>query len=150
MENAVFNRCGRNKKVVIDIVILFITALVVPEPRPSISWYKEDEELTDSDRHQLSSDGNGTFLLNVVPLEVDDQAEWKCVAVNKYGQTVTSSFLKLNVPKNFKPPRFLDELRIGFSNEGSVNLECKVRRAGNDLTRLTANNLVNVFYFCRR
>lgn len=62
-----------------------------------------------------------------MPLEIDDQAEWKCVAVNKFGQTVTSSFLKLNVPKNFKPPRFLDELRIAFSDEGSVNLECKVR-----------------------
>lgn len=35
--------------------------------------------------------------------------------------------MKLNIPKNFKSPRFLEELRIAFSNEGSVNLECKVR-----------------------
>lgn len=146
----IFNQCQKTKTVVI--VILFFTISVVPEPRPSISWYKEDEELTDSDRYQLSSDGNGTFVLNIVPLEVDDQAEWKCVAVNKYGQTVTSSFLKLNVPKNFKPPRFLDELRIAFSNEGSVNLECKVRHSGDNVTGLTVNNFVNAlaFYsYCR-
>jgi len=98
----------------------------VAESTPSISWYKENEELIESNRYQFSSEENGTFILNIVPLEIEDQAEWKCVAVNKYGQTVTSSFLKLNIPKNFKSPRFLDELRIAFSNEGSVNLECKV------------------------
>lgn len=105
-------------------IIMF--TLVTTEPTPTISWYKEDEELSDSNRYQFSSEENGTFMLNIVPLEIDDQAEWKCVAINKYGQTVTSSFLKLNVPKNFKAPRFLEELRIAFSNEGSVNLECKV------------------------
>lgn len=99
---------------------------VTTESTPSISWYKEDEELTESNRYQFSSEDNGTYILNIVPLEIDDQAEWKCVAINKYGQTSTSSFLKLNIPKNFKRPRFLEELRIAFSNEGSVNLECKV------------------------
>jgi len=100
--------------------------LVTTESTPSISWYKEDEQLTESNRYQFSTEDNGTYTLNIVPLEIDDQAEWKCVAINKYGQTATSSFLKLNIPKNFKRPRFLEELRIAFSNEGSVNLECKV------------------------
>ncbi|KAL4119648.1 hypothetical protein QTP88_012442 [Uroleucon formosanum] len=99
---------------------------VTTESTPSISWYKEDEQVTETNRYQLSSEGDGTYILNIVPLEIDDQAEWKCVAINKYGQTATSSFLKLNIPKNFKSPRFLEELRIAFSNEGSVNLECKV------------------------
>ncbi|XP_008180551.1 titin isoform X2 [Acyrthosiphon pisum] len=99
---------------------------VTTESTPSISWYKEDEQLTESNRYQFSTEDNGTYILNIVPLEIDDQAEWKCVAINKYGQTATSSFLKLNIPKNFKRPRFLEELRIAFSNEGSVNLECKV------------------------
>lgn len=109
-------------------VIRVTLILVINESSPSISWYKENEELTESNRYQFSSEDNGTHLLNIISLEIDDQAEWKCVAVNKYGQTVTSSFLKLVVPKNYKPPRFLEELRIAFSNEGSVNLECKVRR----------------------
>uniref|UniRef100_A0A2S2QNT5 Muscle M-line assembly protein unc-89 n=1 Tax=Sipha flava TaxID=143950 RepID=A0A2S2QNT5_9HEMI len=99
---------------------------VTTESTPLIKWYKEDEELTESNRYQFSTEDNGIFVLNILPLEINDQAEWKCVAVNKYGQTVTSSFLKLNIPKHFKPPKFLEELRIAFSNEGSVNLECKV------------------------
>jgi len=100
--------------------------LVTTESTPSISWYKEDEQVTETNRYQFSTEGDGTYILNIMPLEIDDQAEWKCVAINKYGQTATSSFLKLNIPKNFKSPRFLEELRIAFSNEGSVNLECKV------------------------
>ncbi|XP_050063770.1 uncharacterized protein LOC114128407 isoform X2 [Aphis gossypii] len=102
------------------------TIKVTTESAPSISWYKEDEQLTESNRYQFSSEDNGTYMLSILPLEIDDQAEWKCVAINKYGQTVTSSFLKLNIPKTFKSPKFLEELRIAFSNEGSVNLECKV------------------------
>ncbi|XP_060843292.1 uncharacterized protein LOC132923359 isoform X6 [Rhopalosiphum padi] len=102
------------------------TIKVTTESTPSISWYKEDEQLTESNRYQFSTEDNGTYMLSILPLEIDDQAEWKCVAINKYGQTVTSSFLKLNIPKTFKSPRFLEELRIAFSNEGSVNLECKV------------------------
>lgn len=100
--------------------------LVTTESTPSISWYKEDEQITESNRYHFSTEDNGIHILNIVPLEIDDQAEWKCIAINKYGQTATSSFLKLNIPKNFKSPRFLEELRIAFSNEGSVNLECKV------------------------
>lgn len=105
----------------------YFILLVVTESTPKITWYKEDEELSESYRYQFFSEKDGTFILNIVPLEIEDQAEWKCVAVNKYGQTVTSCFLKLNIPKHFKPPKFLDELKIAFSNEGSVNLECKVR-----------------------
>lgn len=55
------------------------------------------------------------------------QAEWKCVAINDYGQSVTSCFTKLCVPKHFKAPRFLEELKASFTPEGTVNLECKVR-----------------------
>lgn len=81
-----------------------------------------------------------------MPLEIDDQAEWKCVAINKYGQTATSSFLKLNIPKNFKSPRFLEELRIAFSNEGSVNLECKVSECANIISKYEINAFVKYIF----
>lgn len=112
----------------INKIFIKINCFLVPtESIPLIRWYKEEEELTESSRYKFSTEDTGIFVLNILSLEIDDQAEWKCVAVNKYGQTVTSSFLKLNIPKNFKPPKFLEELRIAFSNEGSVNLECKVQ-----------------------
>lgn len=54
------------------------------------------------------------------------KAEWKCVATNDYGQSVTSCFLKLAIPRHYKKPRFLENLRAVLSEEGAVNLECKV------------------------
>ena len=54
------------------------------------------------------------------------QAEWKCVAANEFGHSVTSCFLKLIIPRHFKKPRFLESLRAILSEEGAVNLECKV------------------------
>lgn len=54
------------------------------------------------------------------------QAEWKCVASNDHGQSVTSCFLKLIIPKHYKKPKFLESLRAILSDEGAVNLECKV------------------------
>lgn len=54
------------------------------------------------------------------------QAEWKCVATNDFGHSVTSCFLKLIIPRHFKKPRFLECLRAILSEEGAVNLECKV------------------------
>ena len=55
------------------------------------------------------------------------QAEWKAVAINDYGQSVTSCFVKLIVPKHFKSPRFFEELIASLTKEGTVVLECKVR-----------------------
>lgn len=55
-----------------------------------------------------------------------DQAEWKCVAINDFGHSVTSCFLKLIIPRHYKKPRFLENLQAILSEEGAVNLECKV------------------------
>jgi hypothetical protein len=48
------------------------------------------------------------------------------VAANEFGHSVTSCFLKLIIPRHFKKPRFLESLRAILSEEGAVNLECKV------------------------
>lgn len=67
-------------------------------------------------------------LFNIDGKNVENyfQAEWKCVATNDYGQSVTSSFVKLNIPKHYKKPKFLEDLKAVMSEEGAVNLECKV------------------------
>jgi hypothetical protein len=52
------------------------------------------------------------------------------VASNEFGHSVTSCFLKLIIPRHFKKPRFLECLRAILSEEGAVNLECKVSAVG--------------------
>lgn len=52
------------------------------------------------------------------------------MATNEFGHSVTSCFLKLIIPRHFKKPRFLECLRAILSEEGAVNLECKVSALG--------------------
>ncbi|XP_043286606.1 titin homolog isoform X2 [Venturia canescens] len=102
------------------------TIQVSVSPEPSLSWYRDDVAIIESEKYRLAKEALGTCNLEVKKLEFMDQAEWKCVAANDFGHSVTSCFLKLIIPKHFKKPKFLESLRAILSEEGAVNLECKV------------------------
>ncbi|XP_046998510.1 muscle M-line assembly protein unc-89-like [Schistocerca americana] len=102
------------------------TVQVTVSPEPVVTWYRDDDLVADSDRYEIITETLGTVNLDVKRLEIVDQAEWKCVASNDFGHSVTSCFLKLVIPKHYKKPRFLECLRAILSEEGAVNLECKV------------------------
>lgn len=91
-------------------------------------WFRDDQPVVEMEpeRYIASTDVPGTFHLDIGRLEFMDQAEWKCVASNDFGHSVTSCFLKLTIPKHFRKPKFLECLRAVLSEEGAVNLECKV------------------------
>lgn len=95
-------------------------------PEPSVSWYRDEQPVDDSTRCHLGQEDKGLFFIDIQNLEFMDQAEWKCVAMNDYGHSVTSCFLKLMIPRHYKKPRFLENLQAILSDEGAVNLECKV------------------------
>ncbi|XP_026825970.1 uncharacterized protein LOC105284959 isoform X2 [Ooceraea biroi] len=102
------------------------TVQVSVAPEPCLSWYRDDALMDESDKYRMLKETLGTCHLDVQKLEFVDQAEWKCVAANDYGHSVTSCFLKLIIPKHYKKPKFLESLRAILSEEGAVNLECKV------------------------
>ncbi|XP_032676016.1 uncharacterized protein LOC116846386 isoform X2 [Odontomachus brunneus] len=102
------------------------TVQVSVAPEPSLSWYRDDAVVDENDKYRLAKENLGTCHLEVRRLEFVDQAEWKCVAANDFGHSVTSCFLKLIIPKHYKKPKFLESLRAILSEEGAVNLECKV------------------------
>lgn len=93
---------------------------------PILSWYRDDHPVEQSDRYKITREKTGFCHLEVQCLEFLDQAEWKCVAMNDFGHSITSCFLKLLIPRHFKKPKFLEALRAVLSDEGAVNLECKV------------------------
>lgn len=96
-------------------------------PLPTLSWFRDDIPIeTELERYIVRHEALGICHLEVTRLEFMDQAEWKCVATNEFGHSVTSCFLKLIIPKHFKKPKFLECLRAVLSEEGAVNLECKV------------------------
>ncbi|XP_011632760.1 titin-like [Pogonomyrmex barbatus] len=103
------------------------TVQVSVAPEPTLSWYRDDALMDDeSDKYHIAKENLGTCHFEVRKLEFVDQAEWKCVAANDFGHSVTSCFLKLIIPKHYKKPKFLESLRAILSEEGAVNLECKV------------------------
>ncbi|KAJ6643187.1 Muscle M-line assembly protein unc-89, partial [Pseudolycoriella hygida] len=93
---------------------------------PLISWYRDELPIETSERYVINRESAASCHLEIRRVEFVDQAEWKCVAINDFGSSVTSSFLKLQIPKHYKKPRFLECLRAVMSDEGIVNLECKV------------------------
>ncbi|XP_071646927.1 uncharacterized protein [Temnothorax longispinosus] len=102
------------------------TVQVSLAPEPTLSWYRDDAFMDESDKYHVAKENLGTCHFEVQKLEFVDQAEWKCVAANDFGHSVTSCFLKLIIPKHYKKPKFLESLRAILSEEGAVNLECKV------------------------
>ncbi|XP_050683338.1 uncharacterized protein LOC126978524 isoform X2 [Leptidea sinapis] len=109
----------------IDEPFRFTIKVAIP-PEPAVLWYRDDQPVDTSSRCLLGKEDRGVFYLEIKKLELMDQTEWKCVAMNDFGHSVTSCFLKLIIPRHYKKPRFLENLQAILSDEGAVNLECKV------------------------
>lgn len=99
----------------------------VTTPLPTLGWFRDDQTVqNEPDRYIVNRENLGVCHLEIRQVEFMDQAEWKCVATNEFGHSITSCFLKLVIPKHFKKPKFLECLRAVLTEEGAVNLECKV------------------------
>lgn len=108
--------------------LVFVSlAVSVTTPLPNLSWFRDDQPIdNEPEKYIVHRENLGVCHLDIRPVELNDQAEWKCVATNEFGHSVTSCFLKIIIPKHFKKPKFLECLRAVLSEEGAVNLECKV------------------------
>ncbi|XP_017077853.2 titin-like isoform X2 [Drosophila eugracilis] len=100
--------------------------VVKATPDPILSWFRDELPIDPNERYNHYRGENEDWLLDINSVEFVDQAEWKCVAVNDFGTSITSCFLKLQIPRHYKKPRFLECLRAVLTEEGAVNLECKV------------------------
>ncbi|KAL3284830.1 hypothetical protein HHI36_018969 [Cryptolaemus montrouzieri] len=105
----------------------FSVQVSVTTPLAEVSWFRDDTPTeNEPDRYIPVRENLGVYHLDINRVEYIDQAEWKFVATNEFGHSVTTSFLKVLIPKHFKKPKFLESLRAVLSEEGAVNLECKV------------------------
>nr|CAH0104355.1 unnamed protein product [Daphnia galeata] len=93
-----------------------------------VTWFHNDEPIDLDETHKFRSlkEEAGVCHLDVEPLEFSDEGDWKCIVINDFGHAVTSCSVKLSVPRFFRKPHFLEPLRAVLSDEGTVNLECKV------------------------
>lgn len=89
------------------------------EPVYQFAWFRDDLPIDKSnDRYDISLEKVGICNLTIKCVEFVDQAEWKCVATNEYGHSTSTCFLKLQIPRHFKKPRFLECLRAVLTEEG--------------------------------
>jgi hypothetical protein len=97
----------------------------ISDPKAEVAWFKDGNAFVPDETHVIISDGS-LSTLRIKSLEYEDQGEWKCTTSNEYGHSFTSAKVKLIVPTHYKKPKFLESLRAILSDEGTVNLECKV------------------------
>ncbi|KAE9420506.1 hypothetical protein Angca_003012, partial [Angiostrongylus cantonensis] len=97
-------------------------------PLPDITWYKDDVQLHEDQRHTFYSDEDGFFALTIDPVQVEDTGRYTCMATNEYGQASTSAFFRvLKVEKEAAPPKFINMLKDRECKEGEViSFECEV------------------------
>ncbi|EFP01463.1 hypothetical protein CRE_24008 [Caenorhabditis remanei] len=97
-------------------------------PLPDITWYKDDVQLHEDERHTFYSDEDGFFAMTIDPVQVTDTGRYTCMATNEYGQASTSAFFRvLKVEKEAAPPAFVTKLQDKECKEGDViDFECEV------------------------
>ena len=100
--------------------------VMVPPYPTVVQWLNKDLAKQASDKYMVRQDGSGGFSLDIQPTDIDDDGEWKCVLCNDGGETTAACNLTLVVPKNYRPPRFLENLKAILTEEGLVSFECKV------------------------
>ncbi|XP_033111500.1 titin-like [Anneissia japonica] len=106
--------------------------LVSGIPRPIISWFKDGKEIFPDDHILMEYDEDGMACLTVKETNSDDDAEYTCKAVNKFGEAVSKADIFIQ-PQYKKPvegtmPTFIEELKFIRAYEGdSVNFICKIK-----------------------
>uniref|UniRef100_A0A0B7BSV9 Uncharacterized protein n=1 Tax=Arion vulgaris TaxID=1028688 RepID=A0A0B7BSV9_9EUPU len=104
------------------------TVTVTCRPEPDVIWYHGSEKVSRSNRVSLHHD-KGVYRLNVLNLTVKDAGEWRCQAINSYGEAWCDCDLKVieHIPDGHTKPRFVKELKFVTATQGSlIRLECAV------------------------
>lgn len=100
-------------------------------PYPTrIEWYNKGKLVPSSDS-KITSFDDGIASMTLTPLEITDDGEWN---VRFYspdgadGELITQSTCNLSIviPKNYRKPKFMENLKAILTEEGLVSFECKV------------------------
>ncbi|XP_044017084.1 uncharacterized protein LOC122858328 isoform X2 [Aphidius gifuensis] len=95
--------------------------------RDTLHWYRNDNLIVSSVDYRSVEGKYGEHHLEIEKLKIIDDANWRCVVGNDYGYNETSCYLKLIIPKHYKKPEFLENLKVICTEAGQINLECKIK-----------------------
>lgn len=101
--------------------------VVVPPWPKSVVWYNKNGRVDASENVRLVEDGLGMHMIEVKQSSSGDNGEWKCVVTSLEGSVgISTSTIDMEIPKNYRKPRFLENLKAVLTEEGLVSFECKV------------------------
>lgn len=90
-----------------------------------MTWYRNDRRICENNRIRYVNEGN-FHCVEITPLSLDDGGRWMCMAENASGRNSCLAVLNVLVPKAYKAPEFIEDLRALLTEQGTVSLECKV------------------------
>ena len=65
--------------------------------------------------------------MNITNASAEDEGSWEIVLDSGEEEPLSSfCIVKVIIPKHFKPPKFLEDLKVALGEDGNVSLECKV------------------------
>ena len=75
--------------------LLYSTVTVPPEVQ-SVVWYHNGQRIEQNDKYRLSDEGGGRVqIMEISPLEMGDDGEWKAVVKNEGGYSSSSCKITL-------------------------------------------------------
>ena len=103
-----------------------LSVQVTYSPCLEIEWRHGDTTLGSTERITLSKETGGFYHCDIAMATLEDEGEWGVVAKDGGHSLDTCCLVTVTVPKHYKKPRFLEPLKAVLTEEGAVNLECKV------------------------
>ena len=105
---------------------LKLKCAVVGKPDPNITWFKDQQQVEESDRIKLKVTSDNTCILHILKSDMDDEGTYTCSATNSAGKDTTSAQVTVN--GEGKAPEFTKVLENTEVPEGSpVRLEVGVQ-----------------------
>ena len=99
---------------------------VTYSPCLEILWSHNNLTQTSGDILTLSKEDGGFYHCDITKVTPELEGDWSVIAKDSGHEIVSSCNLTVTVPKHYKKPKFLESLRAVLTEEGAVNLECKV------------------------
>ncbi|XP_037634083.1 immunoglobulin-like and fibronectin type III domain-containing protein 1 isoform X3 [Sebastes umbrosus] len=98
----------------------FFKAIVIGEPQPTVTWSRNNGDVSDTSRYQTKYDPNTNENTFEMPHVMPDQADtYKCFATNEFGQavvTVVLNVIAVGFKKNQAPLQEVEAPDGNFKN----------------------------------
>lgn len=104
-----------------------IIVVVVPPWPKSVVWYNRDGHVEQNGNIRTIEDGLGMYMVEVRQSNSCDEGDWKCVVTSVDGSVgISTCTVEMDIPQNYRKPRFMENLKAVLTEEGLVSFECKV------------------------